>query len=116
MQLFFAKLHSELCFIIQNYQNFSTNQVELVSLMTHLEKLHDIKRKFKIKNMQFKKNKNKKFSKSCSNKNSQQDYKHKHNSMSTEQNSEKRLFFISQKKQEKKHEKNFYFVCNKLNY
>ena len=50
IQLFFVKLHSELHFVIQNYQNFSTNQVELISLTTHFEKLHDIKRKFRIKN------------------------------------------------------------------
>ena len=80
-QLFFAKLHSELHFVIQNYQNFFTNQVELVLLITHLEKLHDIKKKFRIKNTQFKKNKNKKFSKSCFNKNSQQDYKYKYDNM-----------------------------------
>ena len=76
-QLFFVKLHSEFHSVIQNYQNSSTNQVELVSLMTHLERLHDIKKKFRVKNMQSEKNKNKKFSKSCSNKNLQQDHKHK---------------------------------------
>ena len=78
MQLFFAKLHSELCSVIQNYQNFFTNQVKLVLLMIHLEKLHDIKKKFRIKNTQFEKNKNKKFSKSYFNKNLQQDHKHKY--------------------------------------
>ena len=69
-QLFFVKLHSELCSVIQNYQNSSTNQVELVLLATHLERLHNIKRKFRIKNTQSERNKNKKFSKSCFNKNS----------------------------------------------
>src|SRR5947207_11740069 len=95
IQLFFIKLHSELCFVIQNYQNSSTNQVELVSLTTHLEKLHDIKRKFRIKNTQSERNKNKKLSKSCSNKNLQQDHKHKYDSVSTEQNFKKRYSFIS---------------------
>src|SRR5438034_5193447 len=98
MQLFFVKLHSELCSVIQNYQNSSTNQVKLVSLTTHLERLHDIKRKFRVKNTQSEKNKNKKFSKSCSNKNLQQDHKHKHDSASTEQNLKKRHSFISQEK------------------
>ena len=83
MQLFFAKLHSELHSVIQNYQNSSTNQVKLVSLMTHLEKLHSIKKKFRVKNTQSERDKNKKFSKSCSNKNLQQNHKHKHDSMST---------------------------------
>ena len=83
-QLFFIKLHSELHSIIQNYQNSFMNQVELVLLTTHLERLHDIKKKFRIKNTQFERNKNKKLSKSCSNKNLQQDHKHKHNSTSTE--------------------------------
>ena len=78
-QLFFVKLHSEFYSVIQNYQNFSTNQVKLVLLITHLEKLHNIKKKFRVKNTQFEKNKNKKFLKSYSNKNSQQDYKYKHN-------------------------------------
>ena len=64
--------------------------------MTHLERLHDIKRKFRIKNIQSEKDKNKKFSKSCFNKNSQQDYKYKHDDMFTEQNSEKRCSFIFQ--------------------
>ena len=95
MQLFFVKLHSEFCFVIQNYQNSFMNQVELVLLTTCLERLHSIKRKFKIKNMQFKKNKNKKFSKSYFNKNSQQDYKHKYNSTSTRQNFKKKHSFIS---------------------
>ena len=76
--------HSELHSVIQNYQNSFTNQVKLVSLTTCFERLHNIKKKFKIKNTQFKKNKNKKFSKSCSNKNLQQDHKHKHDSASTE--------------------------------
>ena len=75
MQLFFIKLHSELCFVIQNYQNSSTNQVKLVLLITYLERLHDIKRKFRIKNTQFERDKNKKFSKSCFNKNLQQNHK-----------------------------------------
>src|SRR2546430_8132187 len=83
-QLFFVKLHSEFHSVIQNYQNSSTNQVKLVLLMTYLERLHDIKKKFKIKNTQFERNKNKKFLKSCFNKNSQQDHKHKHNSTFTE--------------------------------
>ena len=115
-QLFFAKLHSELHSVIQNYQNSSTNQVKLVSLMTHLKKLHNIKRKFKIKNMQFKKNKNKKLSRSYSNKNLQQDHKHKHNDTSTEQNFKKRHSFISWKNQEKKCEKNLYFAYDKSNH
>ena len=97
-QLFFIKLHSELYFVIQNYQNSSINQVKLILLMTYLERLHDIKRKFKIKNMQFKKNKNKKFSKSCFNKNLQQDHKYKYNDMFIEQNFEKKCSFIFQKK------------------
>ena len=50
-QLFFVKLHFELHFVIQNYQNSFTNQVKLILLMTHLERLHDIKRKFRIKNI-----------------------------------------------------------------
>ena len=94
MQLFFVKLYSEFYFIIQNYQNSFMNQVKLVSLMTHFERLHDIKKKFRIKNMQFKKNKNKKLSKSCFNKNSQQDYKHKHNDVFIRQNFKKRCSFI----------------------
>ena len=79
MQLFFVKLHSEFYFIIQNYQNSFINQVELILLMTCFEKLHDIKKKFRIKNMQSERNKNKKFLKSCFNKNLQQDHKHKYN-------------------------------------
>ena len=63
--------------------------------------------------MQFKKNKNKKFSKLYFNKNLQQDYKHKHNDVFTEQNSEKRHSFIFQKKQEKRHKKNLCFAYNK---
>ena len=66
--------------------------------------------------MQFKKNKNKEFSKLFSNKNSQQDHKHKHNSTSTKQNFEKRHSFIFQKKQKKRHKKNFYFAYNKSDY
>src|SRR5437762_14191564 len=88
-QLFFIKLHSKLHSVIQNYQNSSTNQVKLVSLMIHLEKLHDIKKKFRIKNTQSKKNKNKKFSKSCSNKNLQQDHKHKYDNVFMRQNLKK---------------------------
>ena len=82
--MFFIKLHFEFHFVIQNYQNFFTNQVKLVLLMIHLEKLHDIKKKFRIKNTQFEKNKNKKFSKSYFNKNSQQDHKCKHDDIFTE--------------------------------
>ena len=84
--------------------------------MTCLERLHDIKKKFRIKNMQFEKNKNKKFSKSCSNKNLQQDHKHKHNSMFTEWNSEKRHSFIFWEEWEKRCEKNLYFACDKLDH
>src|SRR5438034_11233315 len=113
MQLFFVKLHSEFYFVIQNYQNFSTNQIKLVLLMTCLERLHNIKKKFRVKNMQFKRNKNKKFSKSCFNKNLQQDHKHKCDSVSTEQNSEKKCSFISQEKQEKRCEKNLCFAYDK---
>src|SRR5204862_8237091 len=82
-------------------------------MTTHIKRLHDIKKKFKIKNMQFKKNKNKKLSKSCFNKNLQQDHKYKHNNMSTQQNFKKKHSFISQKKQEKKHKKNLCFTCDK---
>ena len=116
MQLFFVKLHSELHSVIQNYQNSSTNQVKLVLLTTCLKKLHSIKKKFKIKNMQSKRDKNKKFSKSCSNKNLQQDHKCKCDDVSTEWNSEKRCSFIFQKEWEKRCEKNFCFACDKLNH
>ena len=63
--------------------------------------------------MQSERDKNKKFSKSCSNKNSQQDHKHKCDSTSTEQNSEKRHSFISQEEQEKRCKKNLCFACDK---
>ena len=84
--------------------------------MTCLERLHDIKRKFKIKNMQFEKNKNKKFSKSCFNKNLQQDHKYKCDDVFMKWNSEKRCSFISWKKWEKKCEKNLCFVYDKLDH